>query len=235
MLSSLVRPSNRIYPLFSIIFSVLIFIVGLFLVKESGFLIYLGSVIALYIIFGYSRAMFKVLMIIVPMSFFAGLVALIGANYVSAFQTSLRFFSFGLSTVLSLSIEPVDLVRSLNDLKFPRVLTLGLLITLRFISIISDEMKRIKIAMKTRGVNANFFNLKMLYRAFVIPLISRVISISDTLTISLETRYFGMHTDHTVYKPVKLKGKDYLFAIILILSFALNFYFKNSLDPWFIG
>lgn len=226
MLSSLINPKDRIYPLFALICSVLIFVVGLFTVKDKSFYVFLILVSLIYLIFGYTKSLIKVLYISVPFSILAGLLALLGSTYLNAYHTGLRLFVLALSVVLSLSIEPVDLVRCLNKIKFPRSLTLGLLISLRFIGIIKHEIVRINMAMKTRGVKMNLWNLKLLFRSFVMPLISRIISISDTLSVSLETRHFTMYGEHSLYKEVSPSTRDYIFLAVFLFLLTSVFLYK---------
>ena len=64
----------------------------------------------------------------------------------------------GISVVPTLSMLPMDLVRCLNQLRCPRILSLGLLIALRFMPIMGQEIQRIRRAMKLRGVNAAWYN-----------------------------------------------------------------------------
>lgn len=223
MLGSLVDKKKRIYPLFALLCSIFIFIVGLLLVKEEAFYIFLGLIIIMYFIFGYAKVFLKVLLFGIPFSIFVALLALITSSALHAYQNGLRFFVLILSSVLTLSIEPVDLVRSLNQIHFPRPLTLGLLISLRFLTIMKEEIKRIQMAMKTRGIKVSAWKLGLVFRAFVIPLLSRVISISDTLSISLETRHFSMDQEHSVYKEVLPVRRDIIFLSLSVLICVLSF------------
>ncbi len=226
MLSVYIKDKDRIYPLFALISGTLLFLVGLFFVKTTWFHLYLLSIFLLLIAFGYLTALLKVMCLIVPVSIFVTLLAMLGTNYDNAIQNGLRAFLLGLCSVITLSIEPVDLVRNLNQFKVPRVLTLGLLITLRFISVMAEEMKRIRIAMQTRGVNSNLLNPKVLYRAFLIPLIMRVISISDILAVSLDTRCFNMDGENSIYKRLNVDIKSIIFLSISIIIILVSLYFK---------
>lgn len=230
MLSEYVREEHRIYPLFSLISATLLFILGLFFVKETWFLYYISAIILLLIAFGFHQSLIRVLLIILPISIIVFLLALIGTSTQHALENTYRAILLGLSSVITLSIEPVDLVRNLNQIKVPRLLSLGLLISLRFIGVIAEEMKRIRVAMKTRGVSSNLLNPKVLYRAFFIPLIMRVISISDILAVSLDTRGFKSDSEHSNYKDVRVNLRSILFFIlsIAIILVALYFHFLKG-------
>ena len=56
-------------------------------------------------------------------------------------------------------------------------------------------------------------NPAILYRAFLIPLMVRLVNLSDTLALSVETRGFTTYpAPYTVYRPVYLQAKDVAFA-----------------------
>ncbi len=224
MLSIYINEKNRIYPLFALIVSTLFFIVGLFFVKEVWFPAYLAVIIIFLAIFGYHKVILMVLKIMLPISIVVSLLALLGTNVTNAIQNGLRTLLLGIAAIISLSIEPVDLVRNLNKLKVPRLLTLGILITLRFLGVINEEMRRIRIAMKTRGVSDNIFNPKVFYRAFLIPLFMRIISISDMLSVSLDTRGFKTSGEGTVYKEISIDYKSIAFLIFSIIIMIVAIY-----------
>ena len=120
----------------------------------------------------------------------------------------------------------IRLIRNMNQLHFPKMLTLGMLIAVRFVPVVGSEVRQIREAMKTRGVRASLWNFKCFYRALLIPLIMRLINISDTLSLSLETRGFELeNTPVTVYEPVQFTLRDglYLAGMIAVLAGNLAF------------
>ncbi len=226
MLSLYVKEKDRIYPLFALIISTLFFVMGLFFVKETWFLYYILSILCVLLLFGFHQSLLRVTVLILPFSILIYLLALLGTSHINALQNAYRVLLLGLASVISLSIEPVDLIRNLNQIKVPRLLSLGLLISLRFIGVIAEEMKRIRIAMKTRGVSNNYLNPVVLYRAFFIPLIMRVISISDILAISLDTRGFKSESEHSNYKELTITLKSILFFIISLIIMISALYLR---------
>ena len=60
-----------------------------------------------------------------------------------------------------------------------------MLITLSFVPVLAAEIRQVRSAMKTRGATS-LYKPAVLYRAFLIPLIVRLVNISDTLTLSLD-------------------------------------------------
>lgn len=119
------------------------------------------------------------------------------------------------------SMPPSALVRCLTQLKFPRLLNLGILITLTFIPILQREINQIRNAMKTRGATS-LWRPQVFYRAILIPLIVRLVNISETLTLSVETRGFICNNiKPSVYKAIKIKTRDIIFAVLFLMIFVI--------------
>ena len=75
------------------------------------------------------------------------------------------------------------------------------------------DMTRNLSALKTRGAGS-VFNPKIFYRAFLVPLVMRLVNISDTLSLSVETRGFSLEkTPYTVYKKETVCISDVLFIL----------------------
>ena len=124
-----------------------------------------------------------------------------------------RFGAAFLAIALGMSIQPIDMTRNLSTLKAPRGLTLGMLIATSFPPVLRAEKQRVREAMKTRGAGS-VFNPKIFYRAFLVPLVMRLVNISDTLSLSVETRGFSLEkTPYTVYKKETVCISDVLFIL----------------------
>lgn len=208
------------YPLVSFLVSIAVLVFGMLMSKNTFAFVFAFAVFLLYSLFGLFKNSVK-------MTFAMGLCGLIigGLSFVTngsfdAFwQTVLRMILLGLCAVPMVSTSPCDLTRCLAKLKCPRVITLGMLVTLRFIPILASEIKQIWEAMKVRGANVSWYRPSTIYRAFIIPLVMRIIGISDTLSLSLETRAFTLDDSvSSVYKVIKIKARDFVF---LFSVFAL--------------
>ena len=208
-----------LYPILSIIASMLIFCVGLLISKEITILYFLGALTILYTAFGFGKILIKV----VPIFFIIGGIIGFGSylsngDYIAWIQTLGRVMLLAYSSVITISFPPINLTRNLVQLKCPRLLTLGMLITVKFVPIIIDESRQIREAMKTRGVNVTWYNLSCLYRAFIVPFMIRIISISDIMAVSVETRGFDVNDKSTnVYKEINFTLRDGIFIVTLFL------------------
>ena len=136
-----------------------------------------------------------------------------GKDGKAAMAMANRFASVFLAAALGMSVEPADMTRNLATLKMPRGVTLGMLIATSFPPVLGAEIKRVREAMKTRGAGS-VLNPKIFYRAFLVPFVMRLVNISDTLSLSVETRGFSLEkTPYTVYKKEIVCLSDVLFIL----------------------
>lgn len=223
-----VKPEARreVYPLFALISSLIVFFCGLLLARESWFYIFLLVSLVPLVLFGYGRTALHIVPAFTLLGVVVGLLSLIFASRAQALQTTLRMVLLGVSVVPTISMAAINLVRVLNKLRCPRWLTLGLLIGLRFVPIMAQEIRRIRQAMRLRGVGNRWYHPRVIYRAFVIPLMMRIISISDLLALSLETRAFSMRGEATSYKTVSVGARDVAFLLLIVAQSALGLLLK---------
>lgn len=176
----------------------------------------------LYSAFGLFKSTWKMTVAMAICGLIIGGLSFLTNGSLDAFwQTLLRMILLGLCAVPMVSTSPCDLTRCLAKLKCPRVITLGMLVTLKFIPVLVGEIKQIWEAMKVRGANMNWYRPSCIYRAFIIPLVMRIIGISDTLSLSLETRAFTLDdSTSSVYKVIKIKARDFVFLACVIVLCA---------------
>lgn len=214
---------SRIYPLFSLLCSLLIFAGGLYLAPYNGW-IFLLAVAALFIAYGMIMGVLKVIpFIIIFGGLYFGLSYALEPSVPNAIAGLARIAALFLAIVPSFYLYPEDLMRSLNELHFPRSATLGFLIVLRFFPLLRLERRRIKEAMKTRQMP---FSFKRLYRANIVPFVSRLVNLSDALSLSIETKGFKKGREGvTIYKRVGFKWWDFLYLAAIIAMLVLSIIF----------
>lgn len=205
---------KKIYPLVALLSGVLIIVFGLVTAKQINGVYYLLGVFAWLCLFGMWKKCLHVLPVIVIFGgIFFGISYAIARDVMKATGLATRLAAVMLSVVPGMGVEPVRMTRNLSQLHTPRGITLGILIARSFVPMLSDEEKRIKEAMKTRGAGS-VFNPKIFYRAFLVPLVMRLVNISDTLSLSVETRGFSLEkTPYTVYKKETVCISDVLFIL----------------------
>lgn len=188
---------------------------------------YIAALAVVFVVYGSAMA---VTLLVLGMGIFGviagGISALINGTLDMFWITPARCLLIGVCVVPLLSVPPAQLSRALNQLHFPRMLTLGMLITIRFIPIVFSEIWQIRDAMRSRGIDTRWWSIRawaprQVYRAFLVPMVMRVVGISDTLSLSVETRGFdAADKNATVYKPVIFKARDAVFIALVALCAA---------------
>ena len=221
------QKKNGLYPIIALLSTVLIFFSGLLLVDSTIVYFYLLLLISIFILFGYGKIIFLVLIMFMPIASLSAGMALSFGSKEQALQTGLRMLILGMSATPTCVMQPIDLVRNMNQVGLPKWLSLGTLISIKFTTLIRQEMKQIQMAMKVRGMSATWYHPQVWYRGLIIPFIIRLMSISDLLTVSLETRAYSIKEKNTtVYKIVSVKAMDIIYSICICSIIGLCFYLK---------
>lgn len=213
-----------LYPIVSILAALLTLIGALALARSVWGTVFVAAVFVLLCLFGYASTCLKALPILIL--YVGGFSAIFylasGGNAVFTWQMANRLAGVGVAVLPGLSMPPVRLTRCLTALGCPRLVTLGMLITTSFVPVLSGEVRQVRAAMRTRGVTS-IWNPTAFYRAFLIPLLVRLVNISDTLALSVETRGFvGDDGGYTVYHPVRLAGRDLCFTGMFLAALAVG-------------
>ena len=216
-----------VHPLAAFFSTLLTLAVGMVCARTPFLFAYVGVLAAVFLGYGFYMA---VLLLTLGMGVFGvvagGISALVSGTLDQFWITPARCLLIGVCVVPMLSTPPAQLTRSLNQLKFPRLMTLGMLVTVRFIPILYSEIWQIRDAMRSRGLDTRWYSPAWyrpgnLYRAFLVPLVMRAVSISDTLSLSVETRGFDPENrDATVYRPVLFTARDAAFIALTVLAAA---------------
>lgn len=216
------KVKNPVYPLLSVISAVLILVVGLVTAKTLASTCFAAGVWLLFLALGYWKSCLAVLPFALVMSgIFCGVTYALSRDSVTTFAAVNRILAISVAIIPGLALEPMLLVRNLSGLRAPRMLTLGMMIALGFFPLLRKETKRIREAMKTRGAG-NPLDPRIFHRAFLVPLVVRLVNISDTLALSVETRGFSADDKiYTVYRDVKFGIKDAVFAVLLVAGSVL--------------
>ncbi len=220
---SFFHSKKNLYPLIAILSGLTIMVFGLIMAKTIECTYFLLGVMLWLLLFGYYKQLLKVLPFFI---IFGGIFSCIayfssGRTVDSALAMLNRFGSVFFAIVPGMKIGSVAMTRNLNQLHVPRGVTLGMLITMSFIPVLRLEIKRVREAMKTRGAGS-IFNPKIFYRALLIPLVTRLVDISDTLALSIETRGFTLDKGkYTVYKREVINIWDILFIVGILTSIIL--------------
>ena len=214
---------QNLYPILALFSSIFIIVFGLVMARTYACSLFLIAAFVWLLFFGCYKAAFRALVLYVV---FGGIFACIayfsaGKDSMSALAMANRFGAVFLAVVPGISIEAVRMTRNLSQLRTPRAITLGMLIAMSFVPVLKGEIKRVREAMKTRGAGS-ILNPKIFYRAFLIPLVTRLVDISDTLALSVETRGFTLEkAKYTDYKKESICISDFIYLVGLVAGAVL--------------
>lgn len=217
---SFVCYKKTLNPIVAFVASLFLIVFALVLARDvrcSYFLI--GAYVWLFA-FGCRKSCLRVLPMII---FVGGLFAVIAyfayaSDFFAAIAMANRFGGVFLAVAVGMSVEPAAITRSLSQIRTPRAVTLGMLIASSFVPVLRSEVKRVREAMKTRGAGS-VLNPKIFYRAFLVPFVLRLVNISDTLALSVETRGFALGKEpYTIYKREAFALSDLLFVLGLVAA-----------------
>ena len=208
------RFKTKLYPLIAITASLFVIIFGLVAARNENLCWYLLGVLAWLCIFGCFKGVLKMLPAFVVFGgAFAGIAyASAGGDFAAALSMLNRFGALFLGVALSMSIAAVRMTRSLSQVHTPRM---------SFVPMLKGEIGRVREAMKTRGAGS-VLNPKILYRAFLVPFVMRLVNISDTLALSVETRGFTLGGSlYSIYKKEYPALSDVLFILGIVAGAVL--------------
>ena len=206
---------TKIHPIFALLTGAIVLVFGLLLAPRIEGSYFLGGALVWYLIFGHYRQCFRLLPIAVIIGGIFSAIAYFasGGDVWSAIAMANRFGAIFLALIPGMACSAVRTVRSLSQMRVPRSVTLGMLIAMSFTPMLKGEIKRVREAMKTRGAGS-ICNPRIFYRAFLVPLVMRLVNISDTLALSVETRGFALgKAPYTIYKKESIALSDLVFLL----------------------
>ena len=214
----------KLYPLVAIFSGLFIIVFGLVMANELlKCSIFLAGCFVWLMCFGCVRPCLRALpaFLVVSGIFFAIFYAATG-TYDAGWSMANRFGAVFLAIVPGMSTSPVRMTRSLSQVHTPRSVTLGMLIAMSFVPMLREEIRRVREAMRTRGAGSAL-NPKIFYRAFLVPLVRRLVNMSDTLALSVETRGFALgKVRYTIYKRERLAISDLVYLAGMIAGAVLT-------------
>ncbi|MEM9505859.1 MAG: energy-coupling factor transporter transmembrane component T, partial [Cyanobacteria bacterium P01_E01_bin.43] len=138
---------------------------------------------------------------------FTGLTWLL-RDWPSAILNSLRLLAILLpGPIFSLTTSPAELTRALQAVKLPSFLVLSLTLVWRFLPVVQQEAQRIMEANQLRGVDLSRRPGQWFPGLFV-PLIFRIVSYADDVTVGLETRSYDPSARRSMGQPLRWRRWD---------------------------
>jgi len=126
-----------------------------------------------------------------------------------------------------------EMIQGLVQLKVPYEIAFLVSLGIRFLPMLTEEMKDSFTALRLRGVVFKNLSLKKKIRVFTylfLPIIAGTIKKAEKIALSMETKGFRTKSHRTSYLILKYSGADYFliaFSIILLLIFICANYKLN--------
>ena len=208
---------KTLYPVIALAAALFIAVFCLITARELNCSYFILGVFVWAVLFGCYRGCLRILIPFIAVGgIFFGIFYAVTQSWLSALSMVNRLGGLFLCAAIGMSISTVRMTRSLSQVHTPRAITLGMLISMSFVPMLKGEIGRVREAMKTRGAGS-VLNPKILYRAFLVPFVMRLVNISDTLALSVETRGFALgKARYTIYKKESLAISDIVYVLGLI-------------------
>ncbi|MFF2754127.1 energy-coupling factor transporter transmembrane component T family protein [Psychrobacillus sp. NPDC058041] len=133
-----------------------------------------------------------------------------------------------LASVLTLTTKPLELARGLEKLLAPlskfnvpvEQFSLMIVIAIRFIPTILQELDRLLLAQKARGYDMSALSLPKRIFAYIpilIPLLFTTIQRAEQLTYAIDARAYGKGKGRTQYKLLQFRQIDSIVGAVAVL------------------
>jgi energy-coupling factor transport system permease protein len=130
-----------------------------------------------------------------------------------ALLSVLRLLAIALpAPLLASTTAPSDLVRALQAVRLPGFLVLSIMLIWRFMPLMQQEVQRIIEANQLRGVNLPR-QPRQWFPGLFLPLIFRMVSYADEVTIGLETRGYDPTVPRSNIHPLQWRSADTFFTV----------------------
>lgn len=140
----------------------------------------------------------------------------------------LRFVNvIGSSYLFVTTTNPNRLAYALMQAGLPYRAGFMLITALRFIPLFHLELAQVKNAQMAKGIELEGLSLRRLLRTvkyLLVPLVISVLSKVDTLTISMESRAFGLYRTRSYMAAQPLTGKDKLAIAGIPVMFLFSYF-----------
>lgn len=157
--------------------------------------------------------------------------------------TAIAFSSFGVSgrkalvpllyAILLARVPTGALLGALAAMHLPKAVGIGAAIGLRFFPTIHQEYRQIRSAQRFRGLGADFWNtlahLPSVLANVLLPLIVRIVKISEELSASATVRGVRFRDQIVSYRPVRFCGRDAALLACTLLLYAAIILFDHYL------
>lgn len=138
-----------------------------------------------------------------------------------ALQLVIRMMIIISSATIMATNSSREIVQGLVQWKVPYEVAFMVSIAIRFLPMLSEEIKDVVTAIQLRGIELEKIPLKKRIRVYsyvLMPIVASTLIKARKLATAMETRAFGVYENRTSYHILKMQGIDYALITISILG-----------------
>lgn len=155
-----------------------------------------------------------------------------------ALQLVMRMMIVITSAAIMTTNSSREIIQGLVQWKVPYEVAFMVSIAIRFLPMLSEEIKDVVTAIQLRGIELEKIPIKKrikVYSYVLMPIVASTLTKARKLSTAMETRAFGVYEDRTSYHILKMQGVDYVFIAISILGlFAIMSYYYIGGLHWML-
>lgn len=137
------------------------------------------------------------------------------------FELVIRMMIIISSASIMASNNSREIVQGLVQWKIPYEIAFMVSIAIRFLPMLTDEMKDVVTAIQLRGIDLEKIPLSKrvrIYSYVLMPIVASTLIKARKLSTAMETRGFGVYDYRTSYHTLRMQKMDYVMMTITILS-----------------
>lgn len=151
----------------------------------------------------------------------AGITFLTVEGLMKGLQLVLRILIIITSASIMATNNPREIVQGLVQWKVPYEIAFMVSIAIRFLPMLTEEIKDVVTAIQLRGIELEKIPLGKrikVYSYVIMPIVASTLIKARKLSTAMEMRGFGAYENRTSYHILEMQKKDYVITIITLLS-----------------
>ncbi len=179
-------------------------------------------IISLSILFVYSvHMLFKHTIIIIILIVLSKLIVMVDLGLISGalvgmLSIIIRFYPIFIIGAILVRSSTSAMMSTFRLLRIPSFIAISIIVGLRFLGEIRLRIKQIKIGMKTRDLSFSIIHPIRTFEIYLIPLIYKSLSVSETISSSIISRGIDYDCAKTSYTAIKFTFFDFFFLAISV-------------------
>lgn len=126
-----------------------------------------------------------------------------------------------MGAIMVQTIQISEFIVALRKMYLPNAMVLPLVVGIRFVPTLRQEVGYIKMAMKIRGIPMNLWHMVtrpgLTFEYISVPILMRSLKIADEMSASALTRGLNKYKETTSLYKIKFKRVDWAYGMVMVL------------------